>query len=273
MYGRNQRRDGTVIQQPQNDIKLNLRQKEVWKIAKTEGFVQVDRLAERLNVTAQTIRRDLNQLTNANLLQRIYGGAISLDSVVNIGYSTRKTMAAEGKSRISVKAAELIPNDCSLFINIGTTTEQVSTQLAQTKEGLLVVTDNINVVNILLHNDQFEIYIAGGQIRNQDGGILGAATSEFVSRFRVDYAIISASSIETNGMIADYDWREVMVTQTMIRHARTVILVADRNKFSRKAPIFLCELDKIDHLITDAPVPDEFMKRAIENDVTVHVCE
>lgn len=273
MYDKIQRRDRTVIQQPLKDIKLNLRQKEVWKIAKAEGFVQVDRLAERLNVTGQTIRRDLNLLTNANLLQRIYGGAITLDSVVNIGYKTRKTMAAEGKSRIGVKAAELIPNDCSLFINIGTTTEQVAMELTQKKEGLLVVTDNINVVNILLHNKQFEIYIAGGQIRNQDGGILGAATSEFVSRFRVDYAIISASSIETNGMIADYDWREVMVTQTMIRHARTVILVVDRNKFSRKAPIFLCELDEIDHLITDAPVPDEFMKKAIENDVTVHVCE
>jgi len=251
---------------------LNLRQKEVWKIAKSEGLVQVDRLAEKLNVSAQTIRRDLNQLTRARLLQRIHGGAITCDSVVNLGYGARKLLAAEGKERIAEKAAELIPNDCSLFINIGTTTEQVAVELTHRHEGLLVVTNNLNVLNIVVQNDQIEAFIAGGQIRPQDGGIVGNAAADFVSQFRVDFAIIGASSIDEEGIVTDFDWREVRVAQTMIRHAREVILVADANKFKRKAPIFLCELTEIDHFITDTGVPDKFMRHANSHDVMVHVC-
>ncbi|MCY4149859.1 MAG: DeoR/GlpR family DNA-binding transcription regulator [Gammaproteobacteria bacterium] len=251
---------------------LNLRQKEVWKIAKTEGLVQVDRLAERLNVSAQTIRRDLNQLTRARLLQRIHGGAITCDSVVNLGYGARKLLAAEGKVRIAKKAAELIPNDCSLFINIGTTTEQVAVELARQHDGLLVVTNNLNVLNTVVQNDQIEAFIVGGQIRPQDGGIVDNAATDFVSQFRVDYAVIGASSIEEQGIVTDFDWREVCVARTMIQHARGVILVADSNKLKRKAPVFLCELKEIDHFITDAEIPKKLMQYAHSNEVSVHVC-
>lgn len=259
--------------EPLQQSDLNLRQKEVWKIAKSEGFVQVDRLAERLNVSAQTIRRDLNQLTRAHLLQRIHGGAITCDSVVNLGYGARKLLAAEGKLRIAEKTAELIPNDCSLFINIGTTTEQVAAELTRRHEGLLVVTNNLNVLNMVVQSEQIEAFIAGGQIRRHDGGIIGNATADFVRQFRVDFAIIGASSIEEDGTVTDFDWREVRVAQTMIRNARTVILVADSSKFRRKAPIFLCELKQIDHFITDTQAPQQFMQCAKSNEVVVHTCD
>jgi len=140
------------------------------------------------------------------------------------------------------------------------------------QEGLMVVTNNLNVLNIVVQSDQIEAFIAGGQIRRQDGGIVGDATADFVSQFRVDYAVIGASSIEDDGIVTDFDWREVRVAQTMIRHARTVILVADSNKFKRKAPIFLCELNQIDHFITDTLVPKKFMQHAQSNEVAVHVC-
>ncbi len=252
---------------------FNLRQKELWKIAKREGLVQVDRLAEQFNVSAQTIRRDLNQLTGAGMLQRIHGGAITRDSVVNLGYGARKILAVEGKERIAEKAAELIPNECSLFINIGTTTERVAAQLARKHEGLLVVTNNLNVLNILVQSSQIEAFIAGGQIRRQDGGIVGDATAEFVSQFRVDFAVIGASSIAAEGVVTDFDWREVKVAQAMLRYARTVIMVADGNKFKRNAPVFLCDLKQIDHFITDADVPKKFMALAAKSGVQVHVCE
>ena len=262
-----------MLKEPGNNIDLNLRQTELWKIAKSEGLVQVDRLAERFNVTVQTIRRDLNQLTRARLLQRIHGGAIVRDNVVNLGYGARKTLAAEGKARIAEKVAELIPNDCSLFINIGTTTEQVAAQLTRKHQGLLVVTNNLNVLNILVQSDHIEVFTAGGQIRRHDGGIVGNATAEFVSQFRVDYAVIGASSIDTNGIVTDFDWREVSVAQTMIKHARTKILVADGNKFERKAPIFLCELVDIDYFVTDVAVTKKFMNKADRSSVVVHACE
>ena len=129
------------------------------------------------------------------------------------------------------------------------------------------------MLNILVQSNQIEVVIAGGLIRHQDGGIVGDATADFVSQFKVDYAVIGASSIENQGLVLDFDWREVRVAQTMIKHARTVILVADGNKFERKAPMRLCELDKIDHFVTDREVPSAFKQAVLENDVTLHVCE
>lgn len=177
---------------------LNHRQKATLDLAKSEGFVLVERLAEEFHVTVQTIRRDLNLLCGGHLLQRIHGGAIICDSVANLGYRARKTLAAEGKTRVAKKASELIPNDCTLFINIGTTTEQVAAQLVQ-HEGLLAITNNLNVLNTLIQSDQIEVITAGGFVRHRDGGIVGDATVDFVGQFRVDYAVIGASSIEHHG--------------------------------------------------------------------------
>ena len=90
------------------------------------GSVQVDQLSNHLRVTPQTIRCDLNQLYEQQLLQRVHGGAVVKDNVENLGYGARKILMAEEKSDIAQRVAELLPDNSSLFINIGTTTERVA---------------------------------------------------------------------------------------------------------------------------------------------------
>jgi len=130
---------------------LSLRQQTILDIARREGRVLVEPIAEELQVTPQTIRRDLSELCRIRLLQRVHGGAIAFDGIENLGYEARSKMAAPSKSDIGKVTAELISNDSSLFINIGTTTEQVAMHLMG-HLGLLVVTNNLNVVNILRRN-------------------------------------------------------------------------------------------------------------------------
>ncbi|TIP77278.1 MAG: DeoR/GlpR transcriptional regulator, partial [Mesorhizobium sp.] len=125
---------------------LSPRHSEIIQMAKDNGRVLVDDLATHFNVTPQTIRKDLNDLCDQRLLSRIHGGALFPSGIENMEYEARRKIAAEEKEAIGRAAARLIPDNASLFINIGTTTESVSKALLD-HAGLMVITNNINVAN------------------------------------------------------------------------------------------------------------------------------
>jgi DeoR family glycerol-3-phosphate regulon repressor len=165
------------------------RQRSIMEFIREYGSVQVDDLSAHLQVTPQTIRRDLNQLYDLELLERTHGGAVIKDSDENLGYGARQILMADEKTAIAKQAAQVISDDASMFINLGTTTERVAEFLVDRK-GILVVTNNINVASTLWPSRNIDVMIAGGRIRPADGGIIGTSTEEFVEKFKTDYAII-----------------------------------------------------------------------------------
>ena len=233
----------------------NFRQSEILTIAKQEGKVVVEELVDRFGVTAQTIRRDLNELCDTGKLERVYGGAVVASGVSNIGYEHRRVMNAEAKDAIARLCAAAIPDDASLFIGIGTSTEALARAL-RNHANLLVITNNMNVANILIDNPSCEIVVAGGVVRRLDGGLVGDVTAEMVQRFKVDVAVISASALDEDGDLLDFDFREVRVNQAIIQSARSTYLLSDHSKFSRTAPVRIASLREIDVFFTDRPPPD-----------------
>ncbi len=232
---------------------LSLRRQEILGIARSQGRVGVEELAERFSVSPQTIRKDLNDLCDRRLLTRMHGGAVIASSVENIGYEARRFIAQDEKRAIGTAAAEVIPNNTSLFVNIGTTTEEVARALLD-HEGLLVITNNINVANILYRHPRIDVIVAGGPVRRSDGGIIGGAAVDFIRQFKVDYAIIGASAIDEEGALLDFDYREVRVSQAIIGNAREVILVSDRLKLERSAPVRIGDISQVDVFVTDQMV-------------------
>ncbi len=247
---------------------LNPRQKEILNHARKHGEVQVEPLAEIFNVSPQTIRRDLNQLRELGLLQRVHGGAVVHDGVFNLGYEARRHLAVEEKRRIGECAAALIPDDTSLFVNIGTTTEQVARHLIN-HIGLLVITNNINVVNTLMDSETTQLMTAGGTVRREDGGIIGDATVEFFQQFKVDFAVVGASALDEDGSVLDYDAQEVRVARAIIANARSVMLVADAMKFQRSAPIRIGSIGQFDYFVTDSSPPKRIQRLCQEQGVKV----
>lgn len=242
------------------------RQDEIIRIAKENGRVLVEDLAVRFDVTPQTIRRDLNELCDQRLLTRIHGGALFSSGVENVEYEARRRIAADEKEAIGAAAAGLVPNGASLFINIGTTTEAVSSALLNHEE-LLVITNNINVANRMRVYPSIEVIIAGGVVRGSDGGIVGEAAVDFINQFKVDYAIIGASAIDHDGALLDFDFREVKVAQAIIANARHVILVADSTKFERSAPVRIGHLSQVSSFITDRCTIPALRRICSERDV------
>ena len=242
------------------------RQSRIIDLARRRGRVGVDALADDFGVTPQTIRRDLNELCQRGVLSRVHGGAVLAHSVSNFGYQARRVLAADGKRWIGERTAALIPDDCSLFINIGTTTEQVARALQGHKD-LVVISNNINVINILNDSLGIEVIVAGGLVRKSDGGILGEAAVEFIRQFKVDYAVIGTSAIDSDGALLDYDFREVKVAQAILENARHSILVADAMKWERTAPMRIAELAEMDAFVTDQPPPLHLRRICREDDV------
>lgn len=243
------------------------RHEHILKLVRSNGFMPIDDLAKRLKVTPQTIRRDILQLSDENLLRRFHGGVALGSSVENEEYATRKVKNQSAKNYIAQLIAEHIPDDASLFMNIGTTIEAVAKALIVRHQHLRIITNNIHVASIMTRRPDFEVIITGGVVRPEDGGITGVATLDMIEQFKVDYAIIGASGVDTDGTLLDYDYREVRAAKAMMKNARQTCLVVDSSKFGRNAMMKLCHITDFNAVFTDEPPPKDIMPFLLEHHV------
>lgn len=248
----------------------SFRQRDILEIARADGRVRVEDLVTRFGVSAQTIRRDLTELAESGWLERVHGGAVLRSSVTNIGYEDRRGTNEAAKAAIADACSVAIPDGATLFLGIGTTTEAVAAKLLGHRE-LLVVTNNINVANILAANPECEIVLSGGRLRRLDGGLVGTLTTSVLEQFRFDVAVIGCSAIAEDGELLDFDFQEVGVSQSIIRRARATWLVADRSKFERSAPVRVGSLRDVDRFFTSAPLPEEVLRLCSDWGTEAHV--
>ncbi|GAB4260848.1 MAG: DeoR/GlpR family DNA-binding transcription regulator [Pararhodobacter sp.] len=236
---------------------------EIMELVRAQGRVTVEELAARFGVTAQTIRRDLAELDEAGKLERVHGGAILRSGTVNIGYHERASLNAEAKRAIAEACAAEIPEGASVFLAIGTTTEAVARALTR-HAGLMVVTNNLNIANILAENPACQVIVTGGTLRRSDGGLTGPLTEAAIRHFKVDIAVIGCSALDAEGDMLDYDIHEVGVSQALIRQARKAWLVTDHSKLSRTAPARIESLAVLDAVFTDRALPEPMAARCAQ---------
>ena len=168
------------------------------------------------------------------------------------------------KAHIADAIAAHIPDNATLFLSIGTTIESVANALVKQRKNLSVVTNNIHVASILSARSDYTVMITSGVVRPLDGGITGVATVDFINQFKVDYAILSASGIEEDGSLFDFDYKEVSVMQAMMHNARTRYLAADSSKFGRPALVRMGDITEFDALFTDSTIDDTLAKKLEE---------
>lgn len=251
-------------------LSLGDRHAQIKQIVQAKGFVTIEQLAREFGVTPQTIRRDINALSKAGEIQRFHGGAGMSSSTENVAYNERKIICFQEKRKIAQMVAEQIPNNASLFINIGTTTEAIAQALVHHKR-LRVITNNLNVATILSSNENFEVIVAGGLVRHRDGGLIGEATIDFIQQFKVDYGIIGISGIDLDGTLLDFDYREVRAARAIIDNSRKVFLAADHTKFGRNAMVRLGNISEIGSLFTDQQPPSSLVEVMTSAEVRLFV--
>jgi len=224
--------------------------------------IRISKLAKRIGVAGETIRRDLIELGDAGLINRTYGGAtISLVTSEPV-ISERGLTLVEERARIGKGAAGLIENRQVVMIDGGSTTYEVARNLAQLKRDLVVVTNSTGVASVAGGNPTFRVILCPGTYDNREGSVLGEDTVEFISRYNADVAIIGASGVTEDGP-NDAISGAAAVKRAMIGRSLSTILVVTHDKFGRASLERVCRLTQISDLVTDRQVSSQF-RAAVE---------
>ena len=235
--------------------KVSKRQQAILDLIGEQGFVATDTLVRRFGVTPQTIRRDLNALSESHRIARFHGGAGGPS--LHTPYRDRRQSGVAAKRSIADATAKLIPDGASLFINIGTTTEAVAEALLDHRD-LFVITNNLNVARTLSANESFTIKLSGGEVRHHDGGLVGSEAVDFIDGHRADFGIIGISAVDVDGSLLEFDAREARPARAIVRNSARVILVTEHHKFGRRATNRMGSLRELDTVVTDSAVGGVF---------------
>lgn len=214
------------------------------------GAVTVGSLAERFDVSMQTIRRDVDALCEGDMLHRMHGRIELSQEFLNTPFDQRAATNPSGKLAIGRAAAELIPDGASVFISIGSTPLSVARAL-RSRKGLTVITNNLNAAMVLSEEVSNRIILPGGELRLPDRDILGNEVLDFFRRYRAEFAVFGVAGVADDGALLDFHSTEVQARQTIRENAQTSLLVVDRSKFGRQAPALGDNIGDVDRVIMD----------------------
>lgn len=246
------------------------RQRAILTLVRERGFASIEELSARLEVTTQTIRRDVVELEAVGAVHRYHGGAGLPTGVDAAYYQRRKVANVEAKRRIAARVAALVPDGASLFLDAGTTMEAVAEALGG-RRGLRAVTYNLRVANLLAERGGVSISVPGGVVRNADSSVFGESAAAFVRRFRFDIALVGVSGIDEEGMMLDDDYDEVELVRAAIGQSKRVIVATDASKFGQRALVTLGSVGEAAALVTDAPPPAPLAAVLAAAGVEVHL--
>lgn len=243
---------------------LNRRQVAIVDLVGRLGFAATGQLVDHFGVTSQTIRRDIAMLCDRGLVSRFHGGAAR--GSTDIARSERAALA-QGSQVASIRLAELVvehvPDGASLFVNAGPVSGDLAEVLIASRRGLRIVTGSILVANTLRQNPTFDVKIAGGRVRRENGTVRGDEAAGFLSQFRVDISLIGAEAIDQDGSVLESDMHEIGMNELAVRNSGRVFLIVGSAAFGRAVHRRLTGLAEISLIFADRR-PDEAYVRMIE---------
>lgn len=244
------------------DTHPNHRQQEILNaLRRAGGSLRVHRLADQLQVSAETVRRNLKHLADGGLVEKMHGGARLAGNMAETDFQQRLRQNPEAKQVIARHMAAMIADGTSLFLDVGSTTSYIADALRDHSH-LLVVTNSVSVAYKLSTRGGNQVYMAGGLLRAHDGGAFGAEAMTFANNFKTDLAVLSTTGITAENGFMLMDLEEANFSRAILSNAARRIVASDSSKFGHAAPITLCEPDLIDTLVCDAPPPADLARAA-----------
>lgn len=229
------------------------RQQRIEEHLQKVEFVSLDELAELLDVSVSTVRRDLDLLEQAGTVRRTHGGArLTAPRSEEWVFTARDTHQVDEKEAIGLATAELIAPGQSVILDAGTTVFHVAKHLADKKPQ--IITNSLPVANLFAGSSMVEVVVSGGVIYPRLGVLMGPHAVESFSKIHADVAVMSSSGITPEGVTNSHGLL-VEIQHQMIRAAQKVILCMDHTKLGRKSLSPLCSLDEVDVLVTDSEAP------------------
>lgn len=217
----------------------------------------VAQLADLLEVSAVTIRKDLSELEALKKLYRSHGNAILINPYINNRTISEKAkLASNEKNLIGHYAAGLITKDDSIIIASGTTVLSLANNI-EPLHHLTVITSSLNVAETLGVNKSIDVVQLGGNLRQSSLSTVGRAAEDYLSGIAVSKLFLGVDGFDISFGISTTDIREADLNRSMIRSAQQTIVLADSSKFGRRGFVKIAGFDEVDILITDSKLPDK----------------
>lgn len=183
-------------------------------------------------------------------------------AMVNTAYNVRQHTLVQEKELIAQMVVQLIPEDSTVFMTIGTTTETIARAMNRSGRRYYVITNSVGVAISFSFNPKVSVMLPSGMMRSSNRGLSGSETALALSRFWADYLITSAGAVKESGEIFDFNMEEIVIVQKMMERSANVILACDHSKFAATAPISMGNLSQVTRLVTDRR-PNESIVRSL----------
>ncbi len=251
----------------------NQREEEILReLQKAGGSCRVSYLANQLTVSNETIRRNIRTLEESRIVRKVHGGVHLIEENAEAPFQSRISTHRDEKARLAAAVAKNINDGDSVFLDIGSTTAYVAMELQQRKD-LFVVTNSAFVAHTLATRNGNRVFFAGGELRAHDGGAFGAEALDLVARLNVQFAIFSAGAVHAEFGFMLHDLEEANLARIAAVNAQVRIVVADKDKFSKRATVAIGSETRFDVFYTDAPPPDAIVDMLKSRDIDLVVVE
>lgn len=235
------------------------RKAEILQLTESGEPVKVGDLSQRFDVSESTIRRDLQELENAGLIQRTHGGAISIQSNFELSYQEKRIRYYDEKQRIAKASAKMVKDGETVFLDTGTTTLQIA--LALRGKAITVATNSMDIAQVFAEEPQVEVIVLGGSLRKGIRSLVGFLTNEMLAMLHFDKVFLAANAVDPDLGVSTPNLIEAETKRNMVSAGKEVILVVDHSKLWEKSMSKVCSLSEIDVLLTDDGVDQGEVKR------------
>lgn len=238
----------------------DVRRIEINNIVLEQQRASIKELAIILEVSEETIRRDLNVLQSQGQIVKVHGGAVSPKGPGHGTFERRSVFLAKEKRRIAIAASRLFTAGESMMIDAGSTTNIFSEVMANFGP-LTVITNSLQVArNFWQVGKDHKVVMLGGEMLLDTDETLGEITNQQIGQFNVDHTLLTISGISEGGQVMSFRIYEAMIARAMVQQAKNVTLLADHTKIFKPALMTICEISQVTNLVTDKEPPVQFAK-------------
>jgi len=251
-------------------IKRSKRHGEILDLLRRQGTCEISELARYFGVSLETIRRDVKPLTRSGQLLKMHGAVALPDRLGEVPFERRMRENADAKQAIAEAFSRHVRDGDSLILDTGTTTSYLARALLGHRN-LTVVTNSSDVARTLATVNANRVYMAGGELRGDNGAAFGSAAIEFIGRFQVRYSVISIGAIDPKGGFMDVELAERELARRALACGETSVVISDHSKFGRSSLVKVADFEEIDLLVTDRPPPSRLARALAEAGAEVEV--
>lgn len=245
------------------------RKQYILKKLQTEGSIGITDFAEELNVSAMTIRRDLNTLAENGLVTLHHGGAtLNSGSLFECNMSLKEESYAAEKLRIAQKCMEHINSGDSVFLDAGTTVGRIASLLSN-KRNIIVLTHSLLVANRVANYKDLRVIMCPGELRTDSLAFMGPLTDEFVTHFKIDTLFLGVEGIDLENGVSVPDVVDGVTKKNLIQNAKRVICAADSSKFNSAYFYRIAPLSEIDLIVTDDGLAPEIKEQYLRKNINI----